>query len=216
MKRTPLLLSALAASATTAFGIDGQVLINQSAVTAAGGMYTISQTGSYKLSGNLSNGGVTCAPAGSQLPIPVQCVILVSAPDVILDLNGFTIQAGPSSSNYVGTAIVQGPAAINLTIRNGVVSFPQSCGNCGVAVGLVPFTYLGVAIFGLVNTRWEDLNVDGPAGVYLIPWAPYKMDRVFGPNLDVISHGCPGLVSNSVLQQLNTPCVSVGNSITTP
>src|SRR5437764_5454572 len=62
-----------------AFGVDGQVLINQSTLNAAGGSYIITQPGSYKLSGNLQAKDTNTTP------------IVVTADNVTLDLNGFTI-----------------------------------------------------------------------------------------------------------------------------
>jgi hypothetical protein len=49
-----ILISAALMFSAPAFAVDGQVLINQSTVMAAGGFpYKITQPGSYKLSGNL-------------------------------------------------------------------------------------------------------------------------------------------------------------------
>ena len=57
MTKTLLLAGALLAS--SAFAVDGVVLINQSTVTAAGGFpYSITQSGSYRLSGNLDRKSV--------------------------------------------------------------------------------------------------------------------------------------------------------------
>ena len=62
-----------------AFAADGQVLINQSIIMAAGGFpYVISQPGSYKLSGNLA------VPNGVS-------GISITANNVTLDLNGFSM-----------------------------------------------------------------------------------------------------------------------------
>ena len=55
--------------ATSAFAVDGQVLINQSTVMAAGGFpYIISNSGSYKLSGNLT---MNTTSAGNYLDHPI-------------------------------------------------------------------------------------------------------------------------------------------------
>ena len=62
MTRTLLFMTAMALVPACAFAVDGQVLINMSTVTAAGGFpYKITQAGSYKLSGNLTvpNGDTT-------------------------------------------------------------------------------------------------------------------------------------------------------------
>ena len=67
---------------------DGQILINQATVTAAGGFpYAISQEGSYKLSGNLVNPAFTNG-------------IVIAASNVTLDLNGFTISCLGSPSGF--------------------------------------------------------------------------------------------------------------------
>src|SRR5258707_1116396 len=80
MTKTILFLLALALAPASLFAVDGQVLINQSTVNAAGGFpYTITQPGSYKLSGNLTvpNGNTTA--------------IVIASDHVTLDLNGFSI-----------------------------------------------------------------------------------------------------------------------------
>ena len=81
----------------TVFAVDGVVLINQATrqrdVTpgdTAGFPVTISQPGSYKLSSNLT------------IADPFGTVIQITADDVTLDLNGFTIQ-GPSVCNGHGS-----------------------------------------------------------------------------------------------------------------
>jgi hypothetical protein len=97
------------------FAVDGVVLINQASVTAAGGFpFKITQTGSYKLSGNLD------VPAGIN-------GIEINVNDVTLDLNGFTI-TGPITCDSSGctptsTASPSGiqAFAVGITIRNGHV-----------------------------------------------------------------------------------------------
>jgi hypothetical protein len=109
-KRTlVILIGAALLFSAPAFAIDGQVLINQATVLAAGGFpYKITQPGSYKLSGNLVVAGNTDG-------------IDINANNVVLDLNGFTI-SGPSTS-------VSSSSGVNIstnsaTIKNGsVVAF---------------------------------------------------------------------------------------------
>ena len=73
---------------TSAFAADGQILINQATVNAAGGFpYKITQPGSYKLSGNLT----VLAPNSDAIDI--------NADNVTLDLNGFSI-IGPGCSFF--------------------------------------------------------------------------------------------------------------------
>jgi hypothetical protein len=69
---------------TSLVAVDGVVLINQATVMAAGGFpYNITQSESYKLSGNL----VVSANVNN---------IVISADNVQLDLNGFTV-SGPGT-----------------------------------------------------------------------------------------------------------------------
>src|SRR5262245_44146183 len=85
MSKALLAVMAIGLAPFSALAVDGVVLINQATVTAAGGFpHTISQPGSYKLSGNLA------VPAGVN-------GIYISASNVTLDLNGFTI-SGPTRS----------------------------------------------------------------------------------------------------------------------
>src|SRR6476469_3300847 len=79
MRKTVLLVLAMALVPAGAFAVDGQVLINQSTLTATGGTFTITQPGSYKLSGNL------------QAKDKDTHVIVINASHVTLDLNGFAI-----------------------------------------------------------------------------------------------------------------------------
>src|ERR1700726_478428 len=79
MSKTAFVLMAMALVPFGAFAVDGVVQINQSTLNAAGGTYTISQPGSYKLSGNL------------QAKDTNTTVIVVTADNVTLDLNGLTI-----------------------------------------------------------------------------------------------------------------------------
>jgi hypothetical protein len=91
MKRTLPVLLALIAPAL--FAADGQVLINQSTVNAAGGFpYHIKTAGSYKLSGNL------LAPLDKE-------AIVIEANEVVLDLNGFNVSCTYDDANnsYGGT-----------------------------------------------------------------------------------------------------------------
>ena len=108
----------------SAFAVDGVVLINQASAMAAGGFpYKITQSGSYKLSGNL------VVPANTD-------GIDIFADDVQLDLNGFTI-SGPGSCDGFANGIRTQPAksctgnsvfpngifsvGANVTVRNGSV-----------------------------------------------------------------------------------------------
>src|ERR1035441_8331927 len=79
MRKTVLLIGAIALLSASAWAVDGQVLINQSTVMSSGGFpYHITQTGSYKLSGKY------LAPLNQQ-------AIQIIASNVTLDLNGFNV-----------------------------------------------------------------------------------------------------------------------------
>jgi len=90
---------------------DGQVLITQASVVAAGGFpYTITQPGSYKLATNLVVPGLIDG-------------IHIEADRVTLDLNGFTILGPCSAVPCVVLATVGIKADRNgVEIRNGTVS----------------------------------------------------------------------------------------------
>jgi len=80
MRHSLLVALTMALVPAAALAIDGQVLINMSTVSAAGGFpYTIAQAGSYKLSGNLTvpNGDTTA--------------IVIAHDNVTLDLNGYQL-----------------------------------------------------------------------------------------------------------------------------
>src|ERR1039457_6396906 len=110
MRKTVLLIGAIALLSASAWAVDGQVLINQSTVMSSGGFpYHITQTGSYKLSGNL------VAPLNQQ-------AIQIIASNVTLDLNGF-------NANYPRVFQFSclgdggyGVGASDVSIRNGTVT----------------------------------------------------------------------------------------------
>ena len=112
-----LLIFLALSSAMPAFAVDGTVLINQATVNAAGGFpYVITQSGSYKLSGNLV------------ISIPYKDGIDVNADNVTLDLNGFTISGPaictgtpPSCTEYYEAQIGIRSTSNAIAVRNGVV-----------------------------------------------------------------------------------------------
>jgi hypothetical protein len=96
--------------------VDGVREINQDAVAAAGGFpFTITQPGSYRLTGNLNVSGATGA-------------INVTAANVTIDLNGFEV-AGPVTCTHdggnPGTVSCAGASSTGisgpLAVRNGTV-----------------------------------------------------------------------------------------------
>ena len=114
-----------------AFAADGQILINQSTVMAAGGFpYKITQPGTYKLSGNLV------------VPDADTTAILVTADNVTIDLNGLSI-SGPTVCTYIrpttpvactptGSGFGITSSAYNTTVLNGNI---HGMGFAGVSLG---------------------------------------------------------------------------------
>ncbi len=120
-----LTLSFLLGLAGTAWAVDGVVDINQvraaaggvSPGDAAGFPVTISQAGSYRLTGNLT------------VPDANTTAISVTADNVTVDLNGFSI-LGPTGA---GTGRgVSGVGFSHTTVRNGTV---QGVGEDGIRLG---------------------------------------------------------------------------------
>src|SRR5580658_436683 len=92
------------------FATDGQTLIDQSIVTAAGGFpYKITAPGSYKLSGNL-------AASGS--------VISITAENVTLDLNGFTLSCTSCGVNSFSLDGIDSTGASTRILNGTVMGFP--------------------------------------------------------------------------------------------
>jgi hypothetical protein len=122
-------LVVLLIAVSSARAVDGVVELNQAKILASGGFpYTITQPGSYRLTGNLDVSG---------LPNPHNVTaIIVGARNVTLDLNGFTIR-GPLTCS-LGTSsgasltcsttgggghgiVVVSPAFDATVVRNGII-----------------------------------------------------------------------------------------------
>jgi hypothetical protein len=129
MLRLATTFLAMATVPACIYAVDGQILINQAAVNTAGGFpYTISQAGSYKLSGNLV------------VPDANTTAIIIAHDFVTLDLGGFSI-IGPNncssgtcsvSGNGIGIRTLNVVPYFNITIRNGAV---QGMGSYGILLG---------------------------------------------------------------------------------
>ncbi|HXZ81013.1 MAG TPA: hypothetical protein VEG30_13875 [Terriglobales bacterium] len=113
MRTSVLVLLAMGLLSACAFAVDGVILINNATVLAAGGYpYTISQPGSYKLSGNL------VAPLNKD-------TIFINADNVTLDLAGFNVQCSvqPQSGTINAVRCITGPGGLhNVSVRNGTVT----------------------------------------------------------------------------------------------
>jgi hypothetical protein len=101
--------------AAPAAAVDGEILIDQAKVNAGGitpddtpGFpATLSKSGRYKLSGNLRVSTPTSA-------------ILVTADDVTIDLNGFTIFSNPPGA--AGTGVFALTSTKGLRVMNGTIT----------------------------------------------------------------------------------------------
>ncbi len=94
------------AFAVSAGAVDGTIDINQAKVIANGGFpYTITASGSYRLTGNLASPGSTNG-------------INVNASNVTIDLNGFSI----TGAVIGGGGIDAQPGTVGTTVENGTVT----------------------------------------------------------------------------------------------
>jgi hypothetical protein len=175
MTKTLLLIASLMLASWSA--LAQPVQINQATVAASGvnrstgGFpYVITQPGSYQLSGNL------VVPAGID-------GIDISADNVSIDLNGFTI-SGPVVCTGVGNTLsctpsgnehVIAPAGIsnpsyqtNLAVRNGTIrgfnTGVSLSGNANIVEAVQAFSNSGVGILvsdGIVRHSTANNNVNG-------------------------------------------------------
>jgi parallel beta-helix repeat protein len=115
------------AGAPAARAIDGVNEINAASIIAAGGYpFMIGAPGSYVLTGNLTSGGPTA--------------LVIAAPNVVLDLNGFWIDGAGAAGPGIATL----PVGVGLTVRNGTIS---GFGGPGILAG-PDFKLLDTVIVG--------------------------------------------------------------------
>jgi hypothetical protein len=144
MKNVAIVL-AVALFPACVFAVDGQALINQSTVMAAGGFpYKILQAGSYKLSGNLT---VTAIGTDG---------IEIDSDNVTLDLNGFAI-IGPGSC-------AGSPLQCTTQTSRGVLSFGYSN---TVKNGAVQGFGYGVYVTGSGMVDDVQAKANSLAGIYV-------------------------------------------------
>jgi hypothetical protein len=92
------------------FATDGQTLIDKSIVTAAGGFpYKITVPGSYKLAGNLTAS---------------TSVISITADNVTLDLNGFTLACTSCGVNFFSIVGINSTGQSTRVLNGTVMGFP--------------------------------------------------------------------------------------------
>lgn len=180
------------------YAVDGQVLINQSTVTTAGGFpYTISQPGSYKLSGNL------ITPSGTD-------AIHVAVSNVTLDLNGYSITT-PTQPQVPATAGIRATTDVSgVTVRNGVIR--------GFTVPLsIDLGNSTLLVFEDLVLQWGLLGSSSGFGTGTFG----RVVRISAPDQD-ISYRCPSVIqlnsARSISRDVFTPgtgTCSVANNATT-
>jgi len=204
MTKTVLLALAIALVPACLFAVDGQVLINQSTVMAAGGFpYKITLPGSYKLTGNLT---MTTTVSGNFNGTDV--AIEIDSGQVILDLNGFTIFiannfAFPGHAYYAISGFGYG-----VTIRNGnivissasvLTDVSKACGICLLPARNTQIE--GITIVADPNSAAEATSLNVNVG-----------SIVRGVSTNVPSNiSCPSvLIGTFGLGALGPSCVTVG------
>lgn len=201
MNRLGCCFSVLALSAVSAFAVDGVTLINQATVMAAGGFpYVISQPGSYKLSGTLTAASIavgSCPVTGILPSFPFACAILITAPNVTLDLAGFTIVTPVIKGDYYNDTIDTGivATATNVAIQNGLVTS---------SVGLV-VTASNASIQNMRLTGRGTLS-----GFYAGTGARFLLgDHLIVPGgMAIATDLCPFIITNSISSVYATPIAS--------
>ena|SRR5690348_8908241 len=198
-------LTILFAFAPAALAVDGTVLINQSTITngltgcPTGGHFPIiiCQSGSYRLSGNLT------------VPDANTDAIHITADNVTIDLNGFAI-LGPGAKGS-GTAIV----GSNTSVSNGTI---RGMGSQGIFVTGHSRVYKILVIgnggdgivssgLGLVSECISSEN----GGVGINVGAGIVMNNVVSENAGDGISGTAVITGNAVFSNANG--INVGNSI---
>jgi len=172
--RQMVLLVAFTALAIPAYAVDGVVLINQNAALAGnitpcdapGFPVTISVAGSYRLSGNLT------------VPDENTTAILITAENVAIDLNGFSILGPTVCSGFPvactptgsGTGVFGSSDLKNITVLNGDIRgmgrrgiFLQGAGHRIKEVRASNNGSDGIVAFGIVQSC--SANSNGRSGV---------------------------------------------------
>jgi hypothetical protein len=201
LPRVTLALALFTGPAANLYGVDGVVLIDQNRALAGnvtpgdtpGFPVTISQPGSYRLSGNLS------VPSG-------QSAFQLATQNVSLDLNGFNITTPVQQPGGGGIAIVTNVSAAGIAIRNGTIE------------GFVtPFVLYGNTPNGFRSCRscvFEDLYLHWgyPGGSSSIDLGKYNRIR----NVTAPTHNfnvyCPSLVIHTVATGVGMAIVLPGDA----
>jgi hypothetical protein len=174
LQRGSLGLAVLLVLAAPVWAVDGVVDINQARALAggvtpgdtAGFPVTVSQSGSYRLTGNLT------------VPDANTTAISVTATNVTIDLNGFTIlgptvcSGAPLSCNTTGSGVgidaasVDNVNVINGTIRGmGSVGIRLSLGDAGRVDGVTAQSNGSEGIYGAATVTNSIASRNGGSGI---------------------------------------------------
>ena len=208
MRKTVLLVLAMALVPACSFAVDGVVLINQSTVMAAGGFpYIITQPGSYKLSGNLTMSTTT---TGNYSGLDI--AIGINSSGVVLDLNGFSIIVNNNNQTILHNfyAIADLGSYRQTSIKNGTITVNSVDTVTGVSYGIYLHSSLSSSV--------EDLSIYVNSGCFT-SCAPRTLDlgqeslilrNVLTGSSSNIS--CPSVVVQNVgIGSLPISCVSANN-----
>jgi hypothetical protein len=186
-------------------------LIDQGVVKAAGGFpFKITRPGSYRLTGPLT------VPATSN-------GLMIDAPNVLLDLNGFTITCRGGQFSGI-TSDDTTLTFVNVKIRHGAVS------GCGYAVNFVSLIQdaeiedfvasnygpVGIALQQGAVRRSETTGgngngtLGGSAGIQLASGGIVDSNRVQGDNVG-IETGSAAIITNNVVIANTTAIIAFNN-----
>ncbi len=204
---------ALALGPLSAHAVDGVVLIDQAkalagnvtAGDAPGFPITITQSGSYRLDGNLT------VPFGGT-------AIVITVSNVSIDLNGFTISGTAPTQTSGGNAIKYSgtPPALGLTVRNGTITNFAVPFALGYSIDPSnPFATLNGAE-ATIQDLYVQSGIPGLTASFEVGSHSRVID-VSGAALD-LNIGCPSVVTDSIFNHITpfspntTRCTFTGNA----
>jgi len=137
--------------AGAALAVDGVIEINATSIATSGGFpFVIGATGSYVLTGNV----VAAGPAA----------LVVTAPDVVLDMNGFTLDGGGFAAG-IGIDAAAGPGFV---VKNGTIrGFAGNGLIAGVATRVMHMRIMGniqSGIAGAADCIVVESTIEGNGG----------------------------------------------------
>ena len=149
--------------------------------------YTISGPGSYYLTKNLT--------------VETGHAILVTASNVKLNLNGFTLSSTGSEGSDRGVFVSSGAALFNVTVTNGTIQgFSSGISFDGVNNGTIKNLRLSDLRYTAIQLRASDANCDGNT---IADCSIYNVER-YGIIFDSDNHQCNGnTISHCTIMKTN-------------